>query len=245
MRQAVVRRAQDLSPSVRGFELGCLDGQPFEFAAGQWVNLQVPVAAGLDKRAYSIASPPYGASATPAVNGAGPGQFEVAVTHVVEGNVSPALYALDEGAVLEFEGPFGFFTREGLEREPALFVGTGTGVCPLRSMILDELGRNAEGPPLRLLLGCRTQADILYRAEFEALAQRYARFQFEASLSRPEPGWTGRSGYVQTQLANLIDPARRPHVYVCGLSRMITEVRKTLKGELGYDRKLIHSERYD
>jgi ferredoxin-NADP reductase len=34
------------------------------------------------------------------------------------------------------------------------------------------------------------------------------------------------------------------HLYICGLSRMVSEVRRTAK-ELGFDRKHIHSERYD
>ena len=35
------------------------------------------------------------------------------------------------------------------------------------------------------------------------------------------------------------------HVYVCGLTKMITEVRRTLKEDLGVDRRRVHSERYD
>jgi NADPH-dependent ferric siderophore reductase len=34
-------------------------------------------------------------------------------------------------------------------------------------------------------------------------------------------------------------------VYVCGLTRMVQEVRRVLKADLGYDRKQIRSERYD
>jgi ferredoxin-NADP reductase len=33
--------------------------------------------------------------------------------------------------------------------------------------------------------------------------------------------------------------------YVCGLNKMIREVRQTLKGELGFTRERIHTERYD
>jgi NADPH-dependent ferric siderophore reductase len=34
-------------------------------------------------------------------------------------------------------------------------------------------------------------------------------------------------------------------VFVCGLSAMVNEVRTVLKQALGYDRKHIHTERYD
>jgi NAD(P)H-flavin reductase len=236
MRRVVVRRIDMLSPNVKGFKLACVDGQPLTYAPGQWLNLYVDIADGtVDKRAYSIASAP---------DLVHPEQFEVAVTRVAEGNVSLALHAVSEGATLSVDGPYGFFTREGAESLPALFVATGTGVCPLRAMIEAEL-RAGTGPHLTLLLGCRSEPDILYREEFEALAKRHARFAFHTTLSQPSDSWRGRAGYVQTQIAQLIDPVQRPHVYICGLSNMVDEVRSTLKQQLGYDRKLLHSERYD
>jgi CDP-4-dehydro-6-deoxyglucose reductase, E3 len=240
MRRVVVQRVEQLSPSVKGFQLACIDRLPFAYVAGQWVNLQVAVDGGTDKRAYSIASAPLPADSAHAH------EFEVAVTRVDEGNVSLALHALAAGSTLELDGPYGYFTRAGEQHLPALFVGTGTGVCPLRAMIQAELREaGAAGPRLTLLFGCRSQVDLLYRAEFEELAARNPRFRFIPTLSRPAAGWQGREGYVQTQLASLIEPAQRPHVYVCGLSDMIDAVRKTLKTQLGYDRKWIHSERYD
>ncbi|HTU63117.1 MAG TPA: oxidoreductase, partial [Polyangiales bacterium] len=101
------------------------------------------------------------------------------------------------------------------------------------------------GPRLTLLFGCRTQADILYCDEIEALTRQHARFRFEPTLSRGEPAWSGRRGYVQTHLEELIPQLGRPHVYVCGLSNMVNAVRSVLKETLAYNRKQIHTERYD
>lgn len=235
MRKVVVNRSETLSPSVKGLVLACADGQPLPYIPGQWINLHVPYAGVTDKRSYSIASAP---------SLAHPEQFEVAVTRVDAGSISLALHALPDGEALSFEGPYGFFTREGMEQLPALFVGTGTGVGPLRAMIQAELERDA-GPPLTLVFGCRTQADILYREQFEALAAKHGRFSFEPTLSRADAGWTGRQGYVQAQLPELVEKLGRPHVYVCGLSGMVNDVRALLKQQLGYDRKHIHTERYD
>jgi CDP-4-dehydro-6-deoxyglucose reductase len=235
MRRVVVRRTEVLSPSVRGIRLACQDGQPLEFTPGQWVNLHVDAAAGRDKRAYSIASAP---------DPAHPDEFEVAVTRVEAGKISLSLHALADGTELDIDGPYGFFTRVGHDQRAALFVGTGTGVGPLRSMITAELERD-DGPELTLLFGCRSEADILYRAEFEQLAAAHARFSFEPTLSRGSPAWPGRRGYVQTQLAALIANKQQPEVYICGLSNMVNDVRDTLKRSLGYRRTQIHSERYD
>ena len=236
VRRVVVRRVWDLSPTVKSFRFSLVDGAALTYAPGQWVNLHVDLGAGeTDKRAYSIASAP---------DPRHPDEFEVAVTRVDEGSVSLALHALVPGDEIGMEGAYGYFTRTDTVSQPALFVATGTGVCPLRAMIEAEL-RVREGPKIALLLGCRSEVDILYREQFEALAREHARFTFHTTLSRPSPQWVGRRGYVQNQLADVIDVDQRPHVYICGLSTMVDEVRSTLKRDLGYDRKLLHSERYD
>ncbi|MET0384940.1 MAG: FAD-dependent oxidoreductase [Polyangiales bacterium] len=236
MRKVEVLRAESLSPSVRSLVLACADGAPLQYLPGQWINLQLDCAGVLDKRPYSIASAP---------SAEHPERFEIAVTRVDPGRVSQSLHALQPGAVLELDGPYGFFSREGLEQEPTLLVGTGTGVSPLRAMIEAELGSRADGPPLTLLFGCRTRDDLLYAGELEALAQAHPRFVYEPTLSRADDAWAGRRGYVQTHVAELVSTLGRPHVFVCGLSDMVNEVRVLLKETLGYDRKHIHTERYD
>jgi ferredoxin-NADP reductase len=234
-RTAELLEAQTLSPTVKAFVFRCADRQPLPYVAGQWLNFDVPTPQGVLRRAYSIASAP---------DPEHPERFEIAVTRVAEGGTaSRALHELAPGAQLAIDGPHGFFTREQERPLPALFVGTGTGVCPLRAMIADEL-RAPDGPPLSLLFGCRSEADILWRAEFETWAAQQPRFTLHVTLSRPGESWHGLRGYVQHHLASLIAPPL-PHVYVCGLTRMISEVRRTLKQELGYDRRMIHSERYD
>jgi CDP-4-dehydro-6-deoxyglucose reductase, E3 len=234
-RTAELCATQRLSPTVKGFSFRCADGAPLSFVSGQWLNFDVETPDGVLRRAYSIASAP---------DVEQPERFEIAVTRVEDGGAaSRALHELSAGACIAIDGPHGFFTREQQRDLPALFVGTGTGVCPLRAMIQDEL-RAGDGPRLTLLFGVRTEADILWRGEFEAWAAAHPRFSLHVTLSRPEPEWTGLRGYVQQHLASLVDETR-PHVYVCGLTKMITDVRKTLKQDLGYDRRLIHSERYD
>ncbi len=232
-RQLVVLETRTLSPSVQALVFACVDGAPLGHVPGQWVNLHVNVADRVEKRAYSVASSP---------NPAHPERFEIAVTRVDDGSVSLALHALRVGATLTMDGPHGFFTRER-HATPALFVATGTGVCPLRAMIEAELGE-VTGPKLALLFGCRSEADLLYREQYETW-RSHSRFTLHVTLSQPSAAWQGLRGYVQTHLATLIDPAAKPHVYVCGLSRMVSEVRRTLKDELGFARQQIHSERYD
>ena len=216
--------------------LRAVDGQPFEYLAGQWVDVFVDTPDGGVKRAYSIASAP---------GRAGQGAFELAVTHVEGGPASTVLHALPVGARLDVSAPQGFFTREGAPPDqPAVFVGAGTGLAPMRAMLQVELERPS-GPPLVLLFGCRTEGDVLWGDELREAARASSRLRVEVTLSRGSPGWTGRRGWVQAHVAELVRPLVPVQVYVCGLSKMVQDVRHILKSDLGLDRKSIHSERYD
>ncbi len=222
-----------LSPSVRELVLRTSDGAAIDYLAGQWLKLYLP--GGVD-RDYSIANAPDPARAD---------RVALAVTLVEGGPGSEHLHRMEPGARVDSLGPSGLFVREDDELElPAIYVGTGTGLAPLRAMLEEEL-RRAEGPPQLLLFGCRTEADILWRDELEQWSVRHARFHFEVTLSRCEESWRGRRGWVQHHLAELVPPRLPAHLYVCGLSKMVTEVRRTLKQDLSIDRRLVHSERYD
>jgi CDP-4-dehydro-6-deoxyglucose reductase len=229
-RNGRVIRIDELSPSVRSVTLAL--SEPLPFVAGQWINLEATTRVGPQKRAYSIASAP----------GA---ELELAVTRVDVGLVSPVIHRFEVGTEVAVDGPYGFFTREGvLAQESALFVGTGTGLAPLRSMLLEAMARTEPMAPATLLFGCRSEEDVLWRDELAAWAHA-GKVRIEVTLSRPGPGWTGRTGYVQTHVAELARSLGRPHVYICGLNRMVSEVRRVCKSELGYERAFIHAERYD
>jgi CDP-4-dehydro-6-deoxyglucose reductase, E3 len=239
--------ARKLTPFVRELVFERADGSPLLYDPGQWVNLVLPLPEGEVKRAYSIASAPDGS-----------GRFELAVTLVEGGPGSAFLHALPEGTELRAIGPHGLFTRSGDEMTPSLFVATGTGVTPLRAMMQAALASGGAAP-LWLLFGARYEEDILYRSEFTALAARAPHVRYMVTLSRAQEdasasagqGWTGARGYVQAHVPSLyrelaaMSGAALPHIYVCGLERMVKAVRDLARGELGVDRKHVHTERYD
>lgn len=231
--------ARMLSESVRELCLERVDGRAMEFLPGQWVNLVLPLSSGENKRAYSMASAP---NQSP--------RFEIAVTLVKGGEGSAYLHSIETGAVLRAIGPQGFFTRAPDDREPALMVATGTGVTPLRSMIQAAMAAHT-GAPIWLLFGARHEGDRIYGNEFQRYASVNDQFRHEVTLSRPQPQWTGRRGYVQEHLPELFSAMQSRvggaplHIYVCGLDRMVSAVRAMAKNTLGLDRKHIHHERYD
>lgn len=236
-RELVLDQARTLSPTVRELVFRTVDGGSFEPVPGQWVTLYLTVAGGQIHRSYSIAAP---------FDPAAPDRVEIAVTFVEGGPASGALHAMTRGDRVGAQGPLGVFTLARIPREaPVLFVGTGTGVAPLRAMLLAELLRSpTDGPRLTLLFGGRTPRDLLYREQFEALAATHPRFRYVPTLSRADDDWPGLKGYVQTHFAAHCSDGDT-HVLICGLSTMVRDSRRTLKEDFGYDRKRIHTERYD
>lgn len=233
LRALTLRRARALSPKVR--ELTFDPGPAYAFRAGQWVSIKVP-SDDPDQphaRSYSIASAPRS-----------DGTFDVAVTRVESGPGSTFLHAMLEGQTVPAADPMGFFTLPDAIDRPLLLVGTGTGVAPLRAM-LQSLDALAERPRTTLLFGVRSREDVLYADEFEARAASDPRFRFEPTLSRPDPGWAGRTGYVQTHLADLLGGLPDAAVYICGLNAMVREARDVLRKTLGLPRDRVHSERFD
>lgn len=222
-----------LSPTVRLLELHTLDGAPFPFVAGQYVDLFVPTAGLHEKRPYSIASAP---------SQHAPHAFELAVTLIEDGPASTALHHLAVGARLEIDGPHGrFVIRE--PHQPQVFVGAGTGLSPLRAMIHSLLEDDGH-PELVLLFGCRDEQNILWGEELSAAAARDPRFRFHPTLSRGSPGWSGLRGYVQTHLGDVVSPLTGPRVYVCGLPEMVQQCRDVLESTLGLPPVWVFSEEY-
>jgi ferredoxin-NADP reductase len=230
--------AKNLTPWVRELVLERVDG-PLLYDPGQWVNLVLPLPEGEAKRAYSIASAPDGSP-----------RFEIAVTRVQDGPGSNFLHEIPLGTTLHAIGPHGLFTRAPDDVTPALFVATGTGVTPLRAMMQAALARGSTAP-MWLLFGARYEEDILYREELEGWTRLHPNVRYAITLSRAADGWTGARGYVQSHVPALYhelaeaSSGAAPHVYVCGLERMVKSVRELARGQLGVDRKHVHTERYD
>lgn len=203
------------------------DGGAFLFEPGQFVTVLLPDGV---ERSYSIAA------AMNEGNG-----FELCIVLNRQGKATPQLWQLKPGDELFFRGPLGDF----ILREPAAcdyaFVCTGTGVAPFRPMLQSLMNEGSERN-LYLIFGARTEADLLYRREFEAWQQNHERFYYLPVLSREK--WEGRRGYVHGVYEELFADKRDARFYVCGWQFMCKEARMRLK-QMGYNRRQYFFEEYD
>lgn len=188
-------------------------------------------------RAYSIASRPQDAGlivlnirlAVPP-----PGSED----HVPPGIVSSYLFGLRAGDAVSLSGPFGEFRVQDSGRE-MVFIGGGVGMAPLRAMIHEQL---AAGTARRISFwyGARSNADLFYREEFDALAAAHANFTWTPALSQPEAGagWDGPTGFIHDVVRQrYLEAHPAPEeceYYLCGPPLMIQAVLAMLD-ELGVE----------
>jgi ferredoxin-NADP reductase len=228
-------RSVPLSEFTKHLELEVEGVDHFGFVPGQWLSVKANTPDGEEMtRAYSIASPP-----------SENGHVAFCLNRVNEGFMSNHLLSLNEGGEITFQGPFGNFILHPPMRD-TLFIATGTGIAPFRSMLhwlLAEEVRH-EGRQLWLLFGARTEQDLYYREELEQLAAKHSNFHFLPTLSRAPAEWKGLRGYVQTHVPEIVGSRTDMHAYICGLAKMVKVNRDLLKN-LGWDRTSIRYERYD
>ena len=169
---------RQLTHDVRQIDFGLLEPPEIRFKAGQFISFDVPDprTGRTVTRPYSIASSP---SSTKTVS--------LLLNLVPEGPGSTYLFGLREGVETRFAGPAGnFYLRDDPGRD-LLFVATGTGIAPIRSMLLANADRVLPGRTT-LFWGLRSQRDLYYVDELARLTRDLPGSSQVITLSRPEPG---------------------------------------------------------
>jgi ferredoxin-NADP reductase len=189
--------------------------------AGQHLDVRLSAEDGYQaQRRYSIASAP---------NGTDP---QITVVEVDDGEVSPWMVSVArEDDEFEVRGPFGgWFVWEPPSAAPLFFIGGGSGMVPLMSML--RAGANA-----RVLVSARDPDDVLYADELARLTD--VTFTYTRWAPR---GWTGYARRVDRRMLREVDlPDAR--VYVCGPTPFVESVANDLVA-LGHDPASIRTERF-
>ncbi len=225
-----------INHEVRHLVFEAQEAPEFDFVAGQHISLGAVVDGERVERHYSIASAPDGSK-----------HFELCVKVGHDDSVfGRHLATLPPGAQLECSGPAGTFRLKEPVRD-SVFVASGTGVAPLRAMLMSLVGGEEDrsgGADLTMIFGTREPDWGLYCAEFQALAELLTNVHFWLTVSRPPEGWKGRRGRVQQHVREALRERSRPvDVYLCGHSAMVKEVRQSLT-EAGLDEDSIIYEKY-
>ncbi len=216
---AQVESVKNLTHDVRQLDLRLIEPKTITFKSGQFISFEMPhpQTGRLVTRPYSIASQPTRSDVVTLLFNLVPG-----------GSGSGFLFNLKAGEKTHFKGPAGnFYLRDDPNRE-LLFIASGTGIAPIRSMLL----ANAERPdarPATLFWGLRGQRDLYYQEELAELTRGTPTLTAITTLSRPEPGWSGSSGRVLRLIEERIASVKNLAVYVCGNSAMIADAISLLQ----------------
>jgi len=229
---AGIQNIKDFGNETRQLEFHFKPGIQIEFLAGQFVTLLHPHDGRVTKRAYSIASPPFIKD-----------HIDICIKLVEHGEITNWLWGFKGEEQIKLQGPYGkFILPEKIDFEP-VFVATGTGVAPFRSMI-HALLKNGFREKLTLVFGVRYEDMIPYEDEWRALQKRHPNFVYAPTISRPGAEWKGETGYVQTLLGKYAGDPKGKRIYICGLNNMIQAVKETAL-KLSYAPTQIFYERYD
>ena len=196
---------------------------PLLFEPGQFFTVVVEVGGQTHRRAYS-------ASSAPGEHGGG---VRLTIKRVSGGVVSNYLVENtrvgDEWNIL---GPSGTFVP-GMATGPRLLVllAGGSGVTPMLSMVRTLLAREPN-THIVLVLGSRTQADILFHDELQALVQVHkGRLVLRMYIDEHTSNWNGGVGrltadVLEAVLRTLEDAEA---YFVCGPSPMMEAARSALR----------------
>jgi CDP-4-dehydro-6-deoxyglucose reductase len=153
--------------------------------------------------------------------------IQLHVRHVPGGQFTDHVFGkMKERDILRFEGPHGtFFLRED-SAKPIVFVASGTGFAPIKSIIEHALNKGI-ARPMTLYWGGRRPRDLYLRALASSWAEQ-GKLQYVPVISDalPEDAWTGRTGFVHRAVMEDFPDLSDHQVYACGVPIMVDSARR-------------------
>ena len=229
VRIAAIRK---VSPTVKSFTLA-LDGQPFTYLPGQWIDCFADIDGRTEVAGYSMTSSP-----------TEDGCFSIAVKLVGDTPVTDYLHDCAKvGDTLIVEGGSGDFRYTGDSAHPLALIAGGIGITPIAG-IIRYIDKSALQVPTTLVYSASTPSELLFGEEFKAMAARNPNFRTHFTVTRPHSEqWNGQTGRITaTTLRNAGIDAN--HLcYICGPPEMIQAMLAALK-EIGVPEERLQFEQW-
>ncbi len=226
-----VRQITHATPRTRLLSLDLRAAQ-FPFAAGQAV--MIGLSGSPLRKPYSIGSAPWEVTKS--------GIMQVLVQVEDSGGLDPHLELASPGTPLDLDGPFGSFGLPDRIETPLLFIAGGTGIAPLRSMLIEHLSRPTKYPA-SLIYSARSVDEFAFRPELAAL-ETAGRITSYFTVTREEKQeWQGRRGRISEALLREALPSTTATCLVCGPPALVSDTRSLLT-RLGVDSERILTEKF-
>jgi Na+-transporting NADH:ubiquinone oxidoreductase subunit F len=220
-----------LTHDIKQFRFELLEPKTIDFKAGQYIQID---SKPYDKvreavsRAYSISSVPSEKNIVELIIRLVPGGICTTFMHE----------HVSEGDEITFAGPFGdFYLRDGADE--LIFIAGGSGLAPIRSLVLDILEKNLD-KKMKFFFGAVRRRDLYYVDFFQELERKYSNFEYIPALSgaAPEDEWEGEIGLITDVVARHVPDGVNRQAYLCGSPGMINACVNVLT-KIGFDRSAI------
>jgi CDP-4-dehydro-6-deoxyglucose reductase len=203
--QTMRRLADDVM--VLGLKLPA--NERLQFLAGQYLEFLLKDGS---RRSFSMGNAPHTDDLV-----------ELHVRHVAGGQFTDHVFGkMKERDILRFEGPLGtFFLRED-SRKPLVFVASGTGFAPIKSIVETALHKGV-ARPMTLYWGGRRPKDLYMDEVAKGWPIKYVPVVSDAL---PEDNWSGRTGFVHRAVMEDFPDLSSHQVYACGVPIMVDSARR-------------------
>ena len=202
----------------------------FYFKAGQCLLISLTIDGKETKKYYSISSSPTQKN------------FLEFTQKLTDTDFSKALNSLKSGDIVTLDGPNGTFTFEGEFKKVAMLAG-GVGVTPCISMIKYCIDKKIE-TDIVLLYSNRTEADILFRKEFDQINKQNPNIKIIYILTRAKKHWAGYSRRIDKEMILETIPDLKERVfYLCGPPIFVSSMKNVLS-ELNINDESVRKENF-
>jgi len=209
-----VQKLERVADDVMIVRLKLPANERLQFLAGQYIDFLLK---GGERRSFSMANAPHADEL-----------IELHIRQVAGGSFTDHVFGkMKERDILRLEGPLGsFFLRED-SAKPIVFVASGTGFAPIKSIIESAFRRNVTRSMV-LYWGARRPKDLYMSSIPETWTREQPSFRYVPVISeaRPEDQWSGRSGFVHRAVMQDFPDLSTHQVYACGVPVMVDSARK-------------------
>ncbi len=155
------------------------------------------------------------------------------------GDDSARLQDVPLGTPVYVEGPYGALTGARRTKSRVLLVAGGIGITPLRALLEELPGRHGD---LTLIYRARREADLVFRAEIDAIARlRGATVHY---IVGQRGSWDLPAEPLGPEsLSTLVPDVVDRDVFLCGPTPMMDATQRSLR-VLGVAAEQIHTERF-
>ena len=203
------------------------------FKAGSYINVRTMLAGSVARRTYSLSSSPKEALE---------GKYRITVKLKEGGFLSAWLHnEAKVGDKLTATEPGGHVTHSGIrDCKKVVALAGGSGITPFMSMA-KAIDEGTEDFEMTLLYGARTEADLVFRADFDAIAARCPKVKVVYVLSEEQKEGF-EAGFITAELIKKYAGAEQFSIYAVGPGAMCDFLDRELP-KLGLAQKFIRMER--